>query len=146
MILVKSAVLTRRVAESKASSTDSNKLPTPEPCNAEIKCNLAKSIKPNRRSNSRFTSSLMLSFRPSHLLTAITSERPEFSTKPKMLRSWSEMPCCASSTKITTLASSIACRVLTTENFSTTSSILPRRRTPAVSIRVYLRSPRSIGM
>ena len=44
---------------------------------------------------------------------------------------------CASSTNTTTLASSMACKVLITENFSMASNTLPRRRTPAVSIKVY---------
>ena len=47
---------------------------------------------------------------------------------------------------LTTLASLIACRVFTTENFSTSSWILPRLRTPAVSISVYFSSLRSNGM
>ena len=36
----------------------------------------------------------------------------------------------ASSSSTTTLASAIACRVLITENFSTVSNTLPRRRNP----------------
>ncbi|CSC30336.1 Uncharacterised protein [Vibrio cholerae] len=52
----------------------------------------------------------------------------------------------ASTTNNTTLASSIACKVLTTENFSTVSLIRLRRRTPAVSINTYSRSSRFIGM
>ena len=49
----------------------------------------------------------------------------------------------ASKSSTTTLASSIACIVLITENFSTASSTLPRRRTPAVSISTYWRPLRS---
>ncbi|MNJ04411.1 hypothetical protein D3C73_1651550 [compost metagenome] len=49
-------------------------------------------------------------------------------------------------TKITTLASLIACSVFTTENFSTSSWILPRLRTPAVAMKVYFSLSRSNGM
>ncbi|MNN33611.1 hypothetical protein D3C81_1473770 [compost metagenome] len=83
---------------------------------------------------------------PSHLFRAMTMARPASRAKPSRFRSWSTTPSRASMTKITTLASLIACRVLTTENFSTSSWILPRLRTPAVSIRVYFSSLRSKGM
>ena len=51
-----------------------------------------------------------------------------------MCASWSVTPCVASSSSSTTLASAIACSVLTTENFSIASNTLPLRRRPAVSI------------
>jgi hypothetical protein len=47
------------------------------------------------------------------------------------------------SSSTTTLASSMACSVLITENFSIASNTLPRRRTPAVSISVYFWPSRS---
>ena len=53
-----------------------------------------------------------------------------------MVASWSAMSCCASNTKTATFAASTACMALITENFSTASSTLPRRRTPAVSMMV----------
>ena len=53
-----------------------------------------------------------------------------------MVASWSAMSCDASNTNTATFAASIACMALITENFSTASSTLPRRRTPAVSIMV----------
>ena len=49
---------------------------------------------------------------------------------------YAETLCVASIMNTTTLASSIACKVLITENFSITSVVLPRLRTPAVSISV----------
>jgi hypothetical protein len=55
---------------------------------------------------------------------------------PASVASCSPTPSCASSTRMTTLAASIAWSVLMTLNFSITSSIRARRRMPAVSIRV----------
>ena len=52
-----------------------------------------------------------------------------------MCASWSVTPWVASSSSSTTLASAMACSVLTTENFSMASNTLPLRRSPAVSIR-----------
>ena len=62
-----------------------------------------------------------------------------------MCASWSVTPWVASSSNSTTFASAIACSVLTTENFSTASNTLPRRRRPAVSIRSKWVPARSNG-
>ncbi len=56
---------------------------------------------------------------------------------------WSVTPSVASSISTATWHCSIDCMVLTTENFSTTSSTRERRRRPAVSIRRYSRPSRS---
>ena len=73
----------------------------------------------------------------------MTSARPASSTAPSTVASWSVTPSPASSMITATWQCSIACSVLTIENFSTASSTLPRRRRPAVSIRRYLRPSRS---
>ena len=57
---------------------------------------------------------------------------------PARCASCSVIACSASSSSTTTCASSIACSVLMTENFSMASNTLPRRLMPAVSISVYL--------
>ena len=62
-----------------------------------------------------------------------------------MWASWSVTPCVASSSSSTTLADSMACRVLTTENFSIASNTLPLRRRPAVSISSNFCPSRSKG-
>ena len=95
---------------------------------------------------SRFTCSRRSSLIPSHLFTATTKALPASSAKPAIVASWSAISCCASSTNTATLAASIACMALITENFSTASSTLPRRRTPAVSIMVKGLPSRSKSM
>ena len=51
-----------------------------------------------------------------------------------MWASWSVTPSVASMSSSTTLADSMACSVLTTENFSIASNTRPLRRSPAVSM------------
>ena len=119
--------------------------PTPVPCRAEMKCTGAYGTKSSLSSSSRRISSRCSIGMPSHLLTAMMSARPRCSARPSTLASCSPMLSCASTTKITTCAVSIACNVLATLAFSTSSSILPRRRTPAVSIKVNSRSSRANG-
>jgi len=133
-------------ADSKASSTESYRWPTPVPCNADIKCISAQSINVKRRSSSFLTNSFSSTSMPSHLLTASTIARPALRAKLNIVKSCSTMPSRASMTKIQTLLSCIACKVFTIENFSTDSVIFLRRRTPAVSIKVYCLSWRSYGI
>ena len=68
------------------------------------------------------------------------SARPASITWPARCASCSAMPSAASSSSTTTFASSIACSVLITENFSIASKTRPLRRSPAVSISVMPRS------
>ena len=124
----------------------SNKPSIPRSFNAEIKWNLAKSRKYSLRLISRFTCSRRSSLMPSHLLTATTKARPASKAKPAIVASWSAISCCASNTKTATFAASTACMALITENFSTASSTLPRRRTPAVSMMVNGLPSRSKSM
>ena len=85
---------------------------------------------------SRLICSLRSSSTLSHLFTATTSALPASKAKPATVASWSAISCAASNTSTATLAASTACIALITENFSTASSTLPRRRTPAVSMMV----------
>ena len=102
-----------------------------------MKWNCANARNPILRSRSRLTWSRCSLATASHLLIPTTTARPASSTCPARCASCSVIACSASSRSTTTLASSIACSVLITENFSIASNTLPRRRTPAVSISVY---------
>ena len=103
-----------------------------------MKCSGANGTKSSFRASWRWISSRCSCAMPSHLLTAMISARPRSSAMPSTLASCSATLSCASSTMMTTCASSIACSVLATLARSIASSTLARRRTPAVSMSMKL--------
>ena len=80
----------------------------------------------------------------SHLLTKTTVLFQASRIKPAIWVSWEVIPASASTIKRATSARSMALNERNTLNFSTPTSILPRRRIPAVSINVTGSPPTSI--
>ena len=119
--------------------------PSPWRFLAEMVCKLANFKNGSRLSIDRFTNSRWYESTASHLLTANTTARPLSKIKPAMWASCSVTPCVASNSNKTTLADSMACKVLTTENFSMASNTLPLRRKPAVSMSSNFCPSRSKG-